>query len=225
MIAVIDYGMGNLRSVQKALEVVGAKTRVTSSPKDLEKCEKLVFPGVGAFGAAMKELKKLKLVEPIRSAIDEGKPFLGLCLGLQLLFEKSEEAPGVKGLGVFEGESKRFKFRKIAPSIPSVRRNLRMKVSYENFKVPHMGWNSIAYSVERISDRKKILAGVPSNSYVYFVHSYYVKPKDRDVILTTTDYGIDFVSGVARGNVYGFQFHPEKSQETGLKMLKNFVRL
>ena len=206
MIAVIDYGMGNLRSVQKALEVVGAKTIVTSNPKDLRKCEKLVFPGVGAFGEAMKELKRLKLVTPIKDAIEEGKPFLGLCLGLQLLFEKSAEAPGVKGLCILEGESKKFKF------------------SYENFKVPHMGWNSIKCPTLN-ARRSAILKNVPNGSYMYFVHSYYVRPRDKHVILTTTDYGFDFVSGVKKDNIYGFQFHPEKSQELGLRILKNFVRL
>ena len=202
MIAVIDYGMGNLRSVQKALEVSGAKTKVTSSAKDLEKCDKLVFPGVGAFGAAMKELKRLKLVDPIRDAIGEGKPFLGLCLGLQLLFERSEEAPGIKGLGILKGEVRRFKVK--------------------GLKVPHMGWNSIN---QKSKTKNKILDGVPNGSYMYFVHSYYVKPKDKGVILTTTDYGAEFVSGVCMNNVYGLQFHPEKSQEMGLEILKNFVNL
>ena len=206
MIAVIDYGMGNLRSVQKALEVAGGRTKVTSDPKDLKSCEKLVFPGVGAFGEAMKELKRLSLVEPIKDAIGEGKPFLGLCLGLQLLFEKSAEAPGVKGLGLLKGESKRFKFK--GPG----------------FKVPHMGWNSIEVA-NRKSQVTSMLNGVPRGSYMYFVHSYYVKPKDKKITLTTTDYGIDFVSGICKDNIYGFQFHPEKSQEVGLRILRNFVRL
>ena len=213
MIAVIDYGMGNLRSVQKALEVVGAKAKVTSSAKDLEKCEKIVFPGVGAFGESMKELKKRKLIAPIKNAIADGKPFLGLCLGLQLLFEKSEESPGVRGLCVLEGESKRFKS---GYQVASSR--------WQGLKVPHMGWNSVKVA-RRKAQGARILNGVPSGSYVYFVHSYYVKPKDKNVILTTTDYGIDFVSGICKDNVYGFQFHPEKSQELGLKILKNFVRL
>ncbi len=207
MIAVIDYGMGNLRSVQKALELVGAKTKVTADPEDLKKCGKLVFPGVGAFGSAMKELKKLKLVGPIKEAIAEGKPFLGLCLGLQLLFDKSEEDPGVKGLSILKGESKRFKCKAQA------------------LKVPHMGWNCVKKNSKFEIRNSKLLDGVPNNAYMYFVHSYYVKPKDKGVILTTTDYGIDFVSGVCKDNVYGFQFHPEKSQEVGLKILKNFVRL
>jgi imidazole glycerol-phosphate synthase subunit HisH len=205
MIAVIDYGMGNLRSVQKALEAAGAKTKVTSDPKDLKACDKIVFPGVGAFGDAMKELKRLKLDGAIKDAIAGGKPFLGLCLGLQLLFEKSEEAPGVKGLCVLGGEVKRFRFAK------------------RDLKVPHMGWNSIMFGSRAAASSKKLLKGVPEGSHVYFVHSYYVKPEDKKVVLTTTDYGTDFVSGVARDNVYGLQFHPEKSQALGLKILENFV--
>lgn len=203
MIAVIDYGMGNLRSVQKALEKVGARTCVTSDPADLKRCSKVVFPGVGAFGDAMKELKRRGLVDPIKDAIADGKPFLGLCLGLQLLFEKSEEAPGVKGLSVLKGEVRRFRFPK------------------GGLKVPHMGWNSIS----KHGHGAGILKGIPDGSYVYFVHSYYVKPKDRKNILTKTFYGIDFVSGVCKDNVYGLQFHPEKSQALGLKILKNFVGL
>ena len=205
MIAVIDYGMGNLRSVEKALEVSGAKTRVTGKPSDIEKADKVVFPGVGAFGAAMLELRRLRLIEPIKDAICEGKPFLGLCLGLQLLFEKSEEAPGVRGLCVLKGDVRRFRSRAL--------------------KIPHMGWNNIVHSPQSIVHGPDILKGVLSGAYMYFVHSYYVKPKDKDVILTTTDYGIEFVSGVAKDNIYGLQFHPEKSQELGLKILKNFVAL
>ncbi len=207
MIAIIDYGMGNLRSVQKAFEQMGAKARITSRPRDLATAEKIVFPGVGAFGAAMKELKKRKLVQPIKAAIKEGKPFLGLCLGMQLLFEKSEEAPGVKGLCILKGNVKKFKFKK------------------RGLKVPHMGWNNIARSSSLMAHGREILKGVPGNSYVYFVHSYYVGPKDKRITLMTTDYGIRFVSGVQKDNIYGFQFHPEKSQEVGLKIVKNFVRL
>ena len=205
MILVIDYGMGNLHSVRKALEVVGARVRVSSRPEEISKADKIVFPGVGSFGEAMKELKKRKLVKPIKDAISDGKPFLGLCLGLQLLFERSEEAPGVKGLGVLKGDVKKFRSK--------------------DFKVPHMGWNNIAFSGERIAYRKKVLAGVPSDAFMYFVHSYYVKPKDKKVVLTTTNYGIDFASGVCKDSIYAFQFHPEKSQKLGLKILKNFVRL
>jgi glutamine amidotransferase len=213
MIVVIDYGMGNLRSVEKALELVGAKTKVTSNPADLARCDKLVFPGVGAFGDAMRELKKRHLVDPIKDAIKDGKLFLGLCLGMQLLFDSSDEAPGVKGLSVLKGGVKRFKFAK------------------SGLKVPHMGWNSIqgtGFRVQGTGQRgqgAEILRGVSAGSYVYFVHSYYVKPKDGDVVLTTTDYGIDFVSGVCKDNIYGFQFHPEKSQDVGIKILENFVKL
>ena len=202
-IAVIDYGMGNLRSVEKALEAVGAKVVVTSKARDIERCGKLVFPGVGSFGGAMKELRARRLIGPIKDAIDSGKPFLGLCLGLQLLFQKSEEAPGVKGLGILAGEVRRFRAGAL--------------------KVPHMGWNNIKVNIQY--SKFKILNGISDNSYMYFVHSYYVKPEDKDVVLTTTDYGIRFASGVAMNNVYGLQFHPEKSQAVGLKVLRNFTRL
>jgi len=207
MIAVIDYGMGNLRSVEKALEVSGAKTIVTSSARAIAGCDKIVFPGVGAFGDSMKELKSRKLIEPIKDAISIGKPFLGLCLGLQLLFEKSEEAPGVKGLGVLKGDVRRFRFARGA------------------LKVPHMGWNTIKKSSRIKYQNSKLLSGLSGENYMYFVHSYYVVPKDKSAILTTTDYGFDFVSGVAKDNIYGLQFHPEKSQTAGLKILENFVRL
>lgn len=203
MIIVIDYGMGNLHSVRKALESLGVKVRVSSKSADIRKADRIVFPGVGSFGEAMKELRKRGLAEPIKNAIYQGKPFLGLCLGLQLLFEKSEEAPGVKGLCVLRGESKRFKDQEL--------------------KVPHMGWNNIAFSRQPSAVSSKILKNLPNNSYMYFVHSYYVKPKEKDVILTETDYGIKFVSGVCKDNIYGFQFHPEKSQALGLRILKNFV--
>ena len=214
MIAVIDYGMGNLRSVQKALEVVGGKAKVTQDPEDLKKAEKLVFPGVGAFGEAMRELKRLDLVGPIRDSISQGKLFLGLCLGLQLLFEYSEEAPGVKGLCVLKGESKRFKFKGQGSGVKG-----------GVLKVPHMGWNNIVKGSSVKGQGSSILKGVAPRSYMYFVHSYYVKPKDNKIVLTATDYGIKFTSGICKENIYGFQFHPEKSQALGLKILENFVRM
>lgn len=203
MIAIIDYGMGNLRSVEKALQVSGAKTKVTSSPKDIERCDKIVFPGVGAFGGAMRELKRRGLDAAIKSSISDGKLFLGLCLGLQLLFERSEEAPGVKGLGVLKGPVRKFSFKKYA------------------LKVPHMGWNSIGHRQK--TKGRSLMKDIPDGSYMYFVHSYYADPEDREAVLTTTDYGIKFVSGVAKDNVFGLQFHPEKSQDMGLKILSNFV--
>jgi len=208
-IAVIDYGMGNLRSVEKALEEAGGRTLVTSKPADLKRCSKIVFPGVGAFGDAMKELRRLGLADPIRESIAAGKPFLGLCLGLQLLFEKSEEAPGVKGLGILKGEVKKFRFT-----------NEQRRTTNDALKVPHMGWNSI----EKAAD-SPLLKDTPDKAYVYFVHSYYVKPDEKKAVLTMTDYGITFASGVRKDNIYGLQFHPEKSQALGLKMLKNFVKL
>jgi len=213
VIAIVDYNMGNLRSVEKAFQVVGGKTRVTSRPGDIRDADKVVLPGVGSFGAAMTELKRLKLAAPIKDAISEGKPFLGLCLGMQLLFETSEESPGANGLGVLAGNVRRFKFTKYE------RRNTN-----DPLKVPHMGWNDIRLS--SVANRSSpILKDVRSGSYVYFVHSYYVKPRDNGIVLTTTDYGVDFISGIARGNVFGFQFHPEKSQKIGLKILRNFTVL
>ncbi|MDP2913244.1 MAG: imidazole glycerol phosphate synthase subunit HisH [Candidatus Omnitrophota bacterium] len=220
MIAVIDYGMGNLRSVQKALEKVGAEAVFISKPAGLKKCEKLVLPGVGAFGDAMKELRRLKLDEAIKETIALGIPFLGLCLGLQLLFEKSAEAPGVKGLCVLKGEVKKFRFTNYKQQITDD----GQQTTNNALKVPHMGWNKIvARSPSSVA--RKILRGVPSGSYMYFVHSYYVEPKDKGVILTTTDYGIKFASGIRKDNIYAFQFHPEKSQGVGLRLLRNFVKL
>ena len=205
MIAVIDYGMGNLRSVQKALERVGGRAKIVSSARGLSRADKLVLPGVCAFGDAMKELRKLGLVEPIKKAIQDGKIFLGLCLGLQLLFDESEESRGVKGLGILKGKVRRFKAR--------------------GLKVPHMGWNNIAQSAKRKAENSEILNGVKDGAFMYFVHSYYAEPKDKAVILTTTDYGTNFTSGIWRDNIYAFQFHPEKSQKTGLNLLSNFVKL
>lgn len=212
LIAVIDYGMGNLRSVEKALQVSGGRIAVVSGPSGIRKCDKIVFPGVGSFGDAMQELKARRLIEPIKEAIAGGKPFLGLCLGLQLLFEKSEEAPGVKGLGLVAGDVRRFRFNNVAGGQSAL-------------KVPHMGWNSVDRKPPASNRKPGLLNGVPDGSYMYFVHSYYVRPEDDRAVLTTTDYGIKFASGIAMGNVYGLQFHPEKSQAVGLKILKNFVRL
>lgn len=203
MIAIIDYGMGNLRSVEKAFEVVGADAKVTSRPGDLRRAEKLVFPGVGAFGDAMREVKRRRLVGPITEAIAEGRPFLGLCLGLQLLFETSEEAPGVRGLGILEGSVRRFRAGRL--------------------KVPHMGWNTIERPARLSAGGARILKGVPRDAYMYFVHSYYALPADRSVVITTTDYGTAFASGIAKGSLFAFQFHPEKSQETGLTIIQNFA--
>ncbi len=200
MVTIIDYGMGNLRSVQKAFEFIGKNAIITSDKKKILHSSLVVLPGVGSFSAAMKNLKKLNLLETIKKIIADGKPFLGLCLGLQLLFEKSEEG-NCKGLGILKGKVKKF--------------------DDPLLKIPHMGWNNIRLKVK--GERLKIFKDIPDNSYFYFVHSYYVKPEDKKIIATTTDYGINFTSSIFYKNIFATQFHPEKSQKNGLKLLKNYV--
>jgi len=201
MIAIIDYGMGNLRSVQKAFEKVGHQAIVTSDPAQVTAAAKVVLPGVGAFEDAAAELRRLDLVKPVLQAIDSGKPFLGICLGLQLLFDGIYENGRHEGLGVLRGECVRFDLPK-------------------EYAVPHMGWNQL-----NIRRPAPILSGVAEGAYVYFVHSYYVVPKDAEVIAAKTDYGGPFCAMVWRDNVFATQFHPEKSQAEGLKILKNFAEL
>jgi len=201
MIAIIDYQMGNLRSVQKGFEKVGHEATVTCDPRELERAAKIVLPGVGAFGDAMAELKRRHLVEPIRQAVASGKPFLGICLGLQLLFDVGYEGGTYEGLGILPGEVVRF-------DLPA------------EYKVPHMGWNEL-----EIRQPAPLLGGLSSGVHCYFVHSYYVVPKDPGVIATETNYGRPFCSMVWRDNLMATQFHPEKSQRDGLKMLANFAAL
>ncbi len=196
MIAIIDYGMGNLRSVQKALEQVGADARITQKAQDIHAATKVVLPGVGAMGPAMERLQSLNLVSVVQEAIRTGKPFLGICLGFQLLFEQGNEGGCVSGLGILGGSVERF----------------------AALKIPHMGWNQLRIQ----NTRCRLLQGVAENSDVYFCHSYFVRPSDREIIATTTHYGIEFASAVAINNIYGVQFHPEKSQTIGLKILRNF---
>lgn len=199
MLAIIDYGMGNLRSVSKALEAAGAPdVRIVSEAKEILKADKIVLPGVGAMGEAIAALRRLRLIEPIKESIFR-KPFLGICLGLQLLFTESEEGGRVKGLGIFKGKVKRFS---------------------ERLKVPHMGWNQ----VEQRNTGSPILEGIPDNSFFYFCHSYYVVPDDKSIIASKTGYGKEFVSSINKDNLFACQFHPEKSQAMGLRLLKNFVR-
>jgi glutamine amidotransferase len=200
MITIVDYGMGNLRSVSKAFESQGADVKISSKPRDIDGAEKIVLPGVGAFGDAMRELKKHRLVEALKRNIKEGKPFLGLCLGLQLLFETSDESPGVKGLGIFKGKS--VKFRK------------------KSIKVPHMGWNNIT-----MRKKSRLFKNVKNGSFFYFVHSFFVSPKDKTLALAFSDYSGKFVCAVEKDNVFGLQFHPEKSQRNGLKVIRNFTGL
>ncbi len=199
MIAIIDYGMGNLRSVQKAFEKVGTQALITSDPDEVLKADKVVLPGVGAFPACMQNLQRFGLIEPIRQVIRDGKPFLGICMGLQVLFDEGEEFGRHPGLGIIPGKVVRFKLAK-------------------KYKIPHMGWNRI-----RKKRRLPLLSEIEDNSYFYFVHSYYVEPKDQNVIVTTTDYGKEFVSSIARDNLFACQFHPEKSQTLGLKIVKTFA--
>ena len=200
MIAIIDYNMGNIASVRKALEFLGGRVQVTSDPRVVAKAGAVIFPGVGAFGPAMRELKSRRLVAPIVGSIREGKPFLGLCLGLQLLFESSEESPGVAGLGVLRGKVRRM---------PAKNR----------LKIPHMGWNSLL----KKGDKNPLLSGVPDGAHVYFVHSFYAQPEQRSAIAATTEYGVRFPSVIWNGEkLWATQFHPEKSHRAGLAVLKTF---
>lgn len=199
MITIVDYGMGNLRSVSRAFENQGYEVEVTSDREKISVAGGLVLPGVGHFGACVKNLQQLGLTDLIDSHIKSGKPFLGICLGLQVLFEQSEESPGYPGLGVFKGRVVRF---------PRSR----------DLKVPHMGWNQIHFE-----NGSPILKGIPDGSWFYFVHSYYVEPAEEGIRNITTDYGVTFTAAVERDNVFACQFHPEKSSELGLRILKNFA--
>ncbi len=212
MIAVIDYGVGNLFSVSKAVEASGATVEVTGDPDRIRAAEKLILPGVGAFGDCMKNLRAAGLDGVILEEIGRGTPLMGICVGLQILFEGSEESPNVAGLGVFKGVVR--------------------KIRAEGLKVPHMGWNSIAVAADNPSAEKYFIPPArpqqfstvnDSRSYFYFVHSYHAVPEDRTLIAATTDYGEKLTAAVARDNIFAVQFHPEKSGDVGLQLLKNFV--
>jgi imidazole glycerol-phosphate synthase subunit HisH len=203
MIAIVDYGMGNLRSVQKGFEKVGFDAVVTADPKVVLEAERVVLPGVGAFPDCMRNLEQGGFVEPLLKVIQGGRPFLGICLGLQLLFTESEEFGVHKGLDVISGRVIRF---------PE-----GMEENGEELKVPHMGWNQLAFR-----SRPPVFSGIGEGTNVYFVHSYYVKPTDEAVVAATTGYGIEFCAAVWKDNIVATQFHPEKSQEMGLRILKNF---
>ncbi len=199
MICIIDYDAGNLRSVQKALEKCGARTVVSSKPKDVLNADKVVFPGVGAFGNAMDTLHRLELAEPMKAFVETGKPFLGICLGLQLMFEQSEENQGVTGLSIIKGSVKRFS---------------------SHLKVPHLGWNVLYQTGD-----SPLWKNIPNESYFYFAHSFYISPDKNDTIVGESDYDGRFAVAIKRDNVFGLQFHPEKSQQYGLAILQNFIEL
>ena len=203
-IAIIDYKAGNLRSVQKALEECGASARITADAKDIIAADGVVFPGQGACDASMLSIRERGLFEIIRHSIDSGKPFLGVCLGLQLLLESSEEGEE-PCLAILKGSTKR-----LPPE----------KTEQVGLKIPHMGWNSVSLSVQH-----PVFEGIPNDSYFYFVHSYYADPEDKDIVAGVTNYGIDFCSAVAWDNVLAVQFHPEKSGAVGLRLYRNFLTL
>lgn len=211
MIAIVDYGLGNLRSVSKAVEKLGAEAEVTDNPKRIEKADGIILPGVGAFHVGMQNLERLNLLPVLHKAISKGTPFLGICLGFQILFSQSEEHGICNGMDIIKGKVKRFT---------------------HELKIPHMGWNQVEFKIPRrtsLRDRQnskfKIFKGIPDNSYFYFVHSYYAEPEDQNVIIAKTEYGHEFTSAVNKGNVWGVQFHPEKSGDIGLKILMNFLSL
>lgn len=204
MIAIIDYDAGNIKSVEKALQFLGQEVVITSDRETIMNADKAILPGVGAFGDAMNKLRERGLEEVIHDFVDTGKPFLGICLGLQLIFEKSEESPEATGLGLLKGT---------ITKIPT-------EVNGVSQKVPQIGWNNIV-----VNPDSKLLAGLAENPYVYFVHSYYLKAENSDEVSATTEYGVKIDCAVEKGNVMATQFHPEKSSEVGLKILTNFVNL
>lgn len=201
MTAIIDYDAGNIRSVEKALQFLGEEAYVTRDRERILGADRVILPGVGAFGDAMGKIRGYGLEEIIHEVVDRGTPFLGICLGLQLLFERSDESEGVAGLGVLEGEILR---------IPDK----------EGLKIPQIGWNSLKYP-----NKGRLFEGVPEDSYVYFVHSYYLKAKDEDIVTATTEYSTKIHASVEKGNVFACQFHPEKSSDVGMALLKNFIRI
>ena len=201
MITVIDYDAGNIKSVEKALQFLGQDVEVTRDPEKVRLADKLILPGVGAFGSAMDNLRRFSLEESIREAVKRGAPMLGICLGLQLLFPTSEESPGAEGLSLLPGRIVR-----IPPG--------------EGLKIPHMGWNSLRFTAQT-----RLFAGIPEESYVYFVHSYYLQTEDQPALAATTEYGVTIGAAVEKDNLFACQFHPEKSGRIGLRILTNFAGL
>ena len=204
MIAIIDYDAGNIRSVEKAVEYLGEKSILTRDRKEIESASKVILPGVGAFGDAMSKLRAYGLDEIIKDVTSKNVPFLGICLGLQLLFESSEESPGAEGLGILKGSIRRL------PESPGL-------------KIPDIGWNSLIFPSDR--PRGRLFEGIEEGSFVYFVHSYYLEASDRDIVKAEIDYGTEVDASVEAGNIFACQFHPEKSSVTGLRILENFLKL
>ena len=201
MIAIIDYDAGNLKSVEKALKFLGQEVIVSRNSSEILEADKVILPGVGAFGDAMNNLDRFNLVDTIKKVAESKIPFLGICLGLQLLFERSDETPGAEGLGILKGEILR-----IPPK--------------EGLKIPHMGWNSL-----EISPEAKLFKGIDNHAYVYFVHSYYLKASDENIVAASTEYSVHIHASVESENIFACQFHPEKSSDVGLKILQNFAQL
>ena len=200
MIAVVDYDAGNVKSVEKAIEKLGAKHILTSDPAEIAKADAVILPGVGNFGDCVSKLKERGLDASLKEYAASGKPFLGICVGLQLLFDESEESPGVKGLSILPGKIKRFP-------------------GSADLKVPQIGWNDI------IESKGRLLEGIDKETYFYFVHSYYLECEDPSIVTSRTEYGITYDSSVEKGNVFATQFHPEKSSDAGLKVLSNFLKI
>lgn len=200
MIALVDYGMGNIRSVSKAIEAVGGEVFITQNPEEIRKAKAIVLPGVGAFRDCMSNLTELGILDTVREEILKGKPYLGICLGMQILFTESEEFGVCKGLDLIRGRVTRFK-------LP------------QEYKIPHMGWNTVVFK-----KKSKLLSDISNNSYFYFVHSYYVVPEESNFVGGVTEYGLEFTSMIIYENIFATQFHPEKSQKMGLKLLSNFIQ-
>ncbi|CAG0991384.1 glutamine amidotransferase [Anaerolineae bacterium] len=218
MIALIDYGISNLRSVQKAFAHLGVEVTLIDAPDQLAQADRLILPGVGAFRAGMDGLRSRGLIEPIRSAVAKGTPLIGICLGMQLLFESSDELGDTVGLGLLPGHVTRIKMQDASSRMQEI--DHAPRTTQHVLKIPHMGWNQLDLVREH-----RLVTDIESGAYAYFVHSYAVYPEQRDIVIATTEYGGPFASIVGRGNICGLQFHPEKSQAVGLKLLENFLTL
>ena len=201
MVAIIDYDAGNIKSVEKAMQALGESVRITREPEEILSADHVILPGVGAFGDAMNKIHQYHLAEVIREVADRGTPFLGICLGLQLLFESSEESEGIDGLGILRGKIVR---------LPET----------QGLKIPHIGWNSLKYP-----NKGRLFEGIPEEAYVYFVHSYYLQAEDAQIVTATTEYAAHIHASVEKGNVFACQFHPEKSSDVGMTILKNFLNI